>query len=44
MLYCRSGYRTGKAVEALQKDGYQNLQHLEGDMQGWLKAGLTIEK
>ena len=44
VLYCRSGYRTGKAVKALQKDGYQNLQHLEGDMQGWMKAGLTIEK
>jgi rhodanese-related sulfurtransferase len=44
VLYCRSGYRTGKAVEALQKEGYQNLQHLEGDMQGWLKAGLTVEK
>jgi rhodanese-related sulfurtransferase len=44
ILYCRSGYRTGKAAEALQKDGYQNLRHLEGDMQGWLKAGLDIEK
>ena len=44
VLYCRSGYRTNKAVEALQKDGYQNLRHLDGDMQGWLKAGLAVEK
>ncbi|WP_293745818.1 rhodanese-like domain-containing protein [uncultured Paraglaciecola sp.] len=44
ILYCRSGYRAGKAAEALTKDGYQNLSHLEGDMQGWLKAGLSIEK
>jgi len=44
VLYCRSGYRAGKAAEALQKDGYQNLRHLEGDMQGWLKAGLSVEK
>ena len=44
MLYCRSGYRAGKAAEALEEDGYQNLRHLEGDMQGWLKAGLSIEK
>lgn len=44
VLYCRSGYRAGKAAEALQKDGYQNLSHLEGDMQGWLKQGLAIEK
>jgi len=43
VLYCRSGYRAGKAAEALQKHGYQNLQHLEGDMQDWLKAGLPVE-
>jgi len=44
VLYCRSGYRAGKAAEALQKGDYQNLSHLEGDMQGWLKAGLAVEK
>jgi rhodanese-related sulfurtransferase len=44
VLYCRSGYRAGKAAEALHKDGYQNLRHLEGDMQSWLKAGLPVEK
>ena len=44
VLYCRSGYRAGKAAEALQKDGHQNLRHLEGDMQAWLKAGLSVEK
>jgi rhodanese-related sulfurtransferase len=43
VLYCRSGYRAGKAAEALHKDGHQNIRHLEGDMQGWLKAGLPIE-
>ncbi|PKG99879.1 rhodanese-like domain-containing protein [Paraglaciecola sp. MB-3u-78] len=44
VLYCRSGYRAGKAAEALQKEGHQNLRHLEGDMQAWLKAGLSVEK
>jgi phage shock protein E len=44
VLYCRSGYRAGKAAEALRKDGHQNLRHLDGDMQAWLKAGLPIEK
>jgi rhodanese-related sulfurtransferase len=44
VLYCRSGYRAGKAAEALHKDGHQNLRHLEGDMQSWLKAGLSVEK
>jgi rhodanese-related sulfurtransferase len=44
VLYCRSGYRAGKAAEALHKDGYQNLHHLEGHMQGWVKANLPVEK
>jgi rhodanese-related sulfurtransferase len=44
VLYCRSGYRAVKAAEALHKEGHQNLRHLEGDMQGWLKAGLSVEK
>ena len=44
LLYCRSGYRAGKAAAALQKDGYLNLSHLEGDMQDWVKAGLAVEK
>jgi rhodanese-related sulfurtransferase len=44
VLYCRSGYRAGKAARALHQDGYQNLRHLEGDMQGWLKAGLSVAK
>jgi rhodanese-related sulfurtransferase len=44
VLYCRSGYRAGKAAVALDKAGYQSLRHLEGDMQGWLKAGLSVEK
>lgn len=44
VLYCRSGYRAGKAAKALQKEGHQNLRHLEGDMQAWLKAGLPVEK
>jgi rhodanese-related sulfurtransferase len=44
VLYCRSGYRAGKAAEALHKEGHQNLRHLEGDIQGWLKAGLSVEK
>ncbi|MBU3002217.1 rhodanese-like domain-containing protein [Paraglaciecola arctica] len=44
VLYCRSGYRAGKAAEALIKEGYENLSHLEGDMLAWQKQGLTVEK
>lgn len=44
VLYCRSGYRAGKAAEALYKEGHKNLHHLEGDMLGWLSAELPIEE
>ena len=44
VLYCRSGYRASKATEILNKNAYQYLLHLEGDMQAWLKAGLSVEK
>jgi rhodanese-related sulfurtransferase len=44
VLYCRSGYRAGKAAQTLHKNGFENLHHLEGDMQGWIKAGLNVER
>lgn len=44
VLYCRSGYRAGKAANALKDLHYSNLKHLDGDMLGWKKAGLPIEK
>ncbi|MCF2949519.1 rhodanese-like domain-containing protein [Paraglaciecola aquimarina] len=44
VLYCRSGYRAGKAAKVLQDKGYTNLVHLQGDMLGWQKSGLPIEK
>lgn len=39
VLYCRSGRRTALAVEALEKQGFSGLLHLDGDMQGWTAAG-----
>jgi rhodanese-related sulfurtransferase len=44
VLYCRSGYRAGKAAEVLKDNGYTNLLHLDGDMLGWIEAKLPIEK
>lgn len=44
VLYCRSGYRAGKAAEVLLANGYSNLHHLEGDMLGWLQAKHPVEK
>ena len=43
VLYCRSGRRTGLAAEVLEANGYTKLEHLQGDMQAWLKDGRPVE-
>lgn len=35
VVYCRSGVRAGKAIALLEKEGFTNVMHLEGDMKGW---------
>ncbi|HFB65381.1 MAG TPA: rhodanese-like domain-containing protein [Aeromonadales bacterium] len=42
-VYCRSGHRAGIALKELQKQGFQDLYHLEGDMNGWYKAKKPVE-
>ena len=44
VIYCRSGRRAGVAADILTKNGFEKLYHLDGDMNGWTKAGLPIEK
>ena len=44
LLYCRSGRRAGMAESALTEKGFTDLYHLAGDMQGWQKANLPVEK
>ena len=44
VLYCRSGRRAGLVADMLEKKGYKNLFHLDGDMKGWLKAGKPLVK
>lgn len=44
VVYCRSGYRAGKAGNILVENGFSEVQHLEGDMLGWEKSGNPIEK
>ena len=43
VMYCRSGYRAGKALDILQEKGFTNLHHLDGDMLEWKDAELPIE-
>ena len=42
VVYCRSGRRAGKAIDKLTELGFNQLHHLEGDMQGWQQAKLQI--
>ncbi len=44
VVYCRSGRRAGIAAEILGNNGFTNIKHLDGDMQGWRKQGLPEEK
>jgi phage shock protein E len=44
VVYCRSGRRAGLALEVLEQAGFKRLQHLEGDMQGWIAAGRPVER
>ncbi|MEP2652006.1 MAG: rhodanese-like domain-containing protein [Paraglaciecola sp.] len=44
VLYCRSGYRANKASGILTENGFSMIHHLEGDMLGWIKSGLAVEK
>jgi phage shock protein E len=43
LLYCRSGGRSGQALEYLKTKGYQ-VQHLIGGIGAWMSAGLPVTK
>ena len=36
VLYCKSGRRAAIAADILQSAGFSKLQHVDGDMDGWL--------
>lgn len=42
VVYCRSGRRAGIAENILAENGFKNLRHLTGDMNGWLEAKLPV--
>ena len=43
VLYCKSGRRAGIAAEVLAGQGYERLQHLEGDIVAWVEKGRQVE-
>ena len=44
VVYCETGVRANIAKDTLKKAGFTDILHLEGDMSGWRKRGLEIEK
>ncbi|MGB1199508.1 MAG: rhodanese-like domain-containing protein [Thalassotalea sp.] len=40
VVYCRSGRRAAFAENILMSNGFNNVKHLTGDMNGWLAAEL----
>ncbi|HAV65465.1 MAG TPA: hypothetical protein DCY13_24215 [Verrucomicrobiales bacterium] len=41
---CRTGNRSSRAVERLRTLGFRDVEHLEGGLIAWEKAGLPVEK
>lgn len=44
VVYCRSGFRAGRAINFLEEKGFTNLVHLDGDYGQWEKEGREIAK
>ena len=44
VVYCRSGYRAGKAADILLEADFSDVRHLEGDIMGWRDAGHKLEQ
>jgi rhodanese-related sulfurtransferase len=42
LLYCRSGHRSGKALEILVGKGFTDARHMAGGIVAWQAAGLPV--
>jgi len=43
VVYCRTGRRTGLALDVLKANGFESLWHLEGDMLAWQAQNRPLE-
>ena len=41
-VYCRSGIRSGKAIEIMQADGFHSLFNLDGGVIEWVAVGMPV--
>lgn len=44
LLYCRSGSRTRKAADQMQKAGFKKVYMLEGGITAWKEAGNPVQE
>lgn len=44
LLHCRSGGRSSKALAKMRELGFKHIYHLDAGFNGWLAAGLPVEK
>jgi len=44
LIYCRSGNRSGQALNIMQDKGFSDASDLAGGISAWIGAGLPIEK
>ena len=44
LVYCRSGNRSGKSRDAMEKLGFKEIHHLDGGFRAWSAAKLPSKK
>ena len=44
LIYCRTGNKTRKAADMMQKSGFKHVYVLDGGIQAWQAAGKPLEK
>lgn len=44
LLYCRSGSRTRRAADLMQKSGFKHVYMLDGGITAWSEAGKPTQK
>lgn len=44
VVYCRSGRRSALAASILERQGFTQLEYLEGDMPGWEQQGRPVAR
>jgi len=43
-IYCKSGGRSGRTFDLMEKQGFQQVYNLDGGIKAWKAAGMKTEK